>query len=73
MLQVSDLAISFGGVAAVKGVSLRVDAGEFVGLIGPNGAGKTTLLRLMTGVLAPDRGRVQFQGQDITARYGVAQ
>ena len=66
MLQVSDLAISFGGVAAVKGVSLEVGAGEFVGIIGPNGAGKTTLLRLMTGVLAPDRGRVHFQGQDIT-------
>lgn len=66
MLQVSDLAISFGGVAAVKGVSLNVQAGEFVGLIGPNGAGKTTLLRLMTGVLTPDRGRVQFEGQDIT-------
>ena len=66
MLQVSDLAISFGGVAAVKGVSLRIEAGEFVGLIGPNGAGKTTLLRLMTGVLQPDRGQVQFEGQDIT-------
>lgn len=66
MLQVSDLSISFGGVAAVKGVSLHIDAGELVGLIGPNGAGKTTLLRLMTGVLRPDRGRVSFNGQDIT-------
>jgi len=66
MLQVVDLAISFGGVAAVKGVSLTVGAGEFVGLIGPNGAGKTTLLRLMTGVLTPDRGRVRFADQDIT-------
>jgi branched-chain amino acid transport system ATP-binding protein len=66
MLQVTDLAISFGGVAAVKGVSLRVDAGEFVGVIGPNGAGKTTLLRLMTGVLRPDRGRVQLDDHDIT-------
>ncbi len=67
MLQVADLAISFGGVAAVKGVSLRVGAGEFVGLIGPNGAGKTTLLRLMSGVLRPDRGQVHFANQDITA------
>lgn len=68
MLDVKDLAISFGGVAAVKGVSLQVPQGEFVGLIGPNGAGKTTLLRLMTGVLRPDRGRVQWLGRDITHR-----
>jgi branched-chain amino acid transport system ATP-binding protein len=67
MLKVDDLAISFGGVAAVKGVSLSVSAGEFVGLIGPNGAGKTTLLRLMTGVLQPDRGRVHLHGRDITS------
>lgn len=67
MLQVDDLAISFGGVAAVKGVSLTVRTGEFVGLIGPNGAGKTTLLRLMTGVLRPDRGHVRFADHDITS------
>ncbi len=66
MLEVDDLAISFGGVAAVRGVSLRLAAGDFVGLIGPNGAGKTTLLRLMTGVLRPDRGRVRLLGRDIT-------
>lgn len=66
MLQVKDLAISFGGVAAVKGASLQVAQGEFVGLIGPNGAGKTTLLRLMTGVLRPDRGQVHLMGRDIT-------
>lgn len=72
MLEVKNLAISFGGVAAVKGVSLQVAQGEFVGLIGPNGAGKTTLLRLMTGVLRPDRGRVQLMGRDIT-HHGVDQ
>lgn len=66
MLQVVDLAIAFGGVSAVKGVSLTVGAGEFVGLIGPNGAGKTTLLRMMTGVLRPDRGQVRFADQDVT-------
>jgi branched-chain amino acid transport system ATP-binding protein len=66
MLDIQNLAVSFGGVAAVRGVSLRVQPGEFVGLIGPNGAGKTTLLRMMTGVLSPDRGQVQFRGQDIT-------
>lgn len=66
MIEVNDLAISFGGVAAVRGVSLQVPEGQFVGLIGPNGAGKTTLLRLMTGVLKPDRGTVRLQGRDIT-------
>lgn len=66
MLQVQDLSISFGGIAAVRGVTLRIDAGQFVGLIGPNGAGKTTLLRLMTGILKPDRGEVHFLGRPIT-------
>jgi branched-chain amino acid transport system ATP-binding protein len=67
MLEVEDLSISFGGIAAVRAVTLRLDAGQFVGLIGPNGAGKTTLLRLMTGVLTPDRGQVHFLGRPITA------
>ncbi len=60
------LAIAFGGVRAVAGVSLKVERGELVGLIGPNGAGKTTLLRLLIGVLAPDAGRVAFEGRDVT-------
>lgn len=66
MLKIDNLAISFGGVAAVKGISLEIARGDFVGLIGPNGAGKTTLLRLMTGVLKPDRGQVRFLDHDIT-------
>ena len=66
MLEGSNLAIAFGGVHAVAGVNLRVDAGELVGLIRPNGAGKTTLMRLLTGVLAPDTGSVRFEGRDIT-------
>jgi len=60
------LSIAFGGVHAVEDVSLAVAEGEFAGLIGPNGAGKTTLLRLLTGILAPDSGRVLFEGRDIT-------
>ena len=66
MLEGSGLAIAFGGVRAVAGVSLRVERGELVGLIGPNGAGKTTLLRLLTGVLPPDAGSVRFEGRDVT-------
>ena len=47
VLQLDDVAIRFGGVRAVDGVSLSVEAGDFVGLIGPNGAGKTTLIRMI--------------------------
>lgn len=66
MLEGRDLAISFGGVRAVSGVTLQVQAGELVGLIGPNGAGKTTLLRLLTGVLTPDAGSVYFERREVT-------
>lgn len=57
---------SFGALAAVDTVSLRVEAGEVVGLIGPNGAGKTTLFNLLSGVLAPDAGRLALRGEDVT-------
>jgi branched-chain amino acid transport system ATP-binding protein len=66
-LQLDDLAIRFGGVQAVDGVSLAVEQGDFVGLIGPNGAGKTTLIKIIAGILRPDRGRVQLSGVDVTA------
>ncbi len=66
-LQLDNLAIRFGGVQAVDGVSFAVEQGDFVGLIGPNGAGKTTLIRIIAGILRPDRGRVQLSGVDVTA------
>ena len=69
LLEVRDLAVRFGGVAAVDGVSLDVRRGELAALIGPNGAGKTTLFALMSGFLRPDAGRVGFNGVDVT---GVA-
>jgi branched-chain amino acid transport system ATP-binding protein len=65
-LQLDDLAIRFGGVQAVDGVSFAVEQGDFVGLIGPNGAGKTTLIRIVAGMLHPDRGRVRLSGIDVT-------
>jgi branched-chain amino acid transport system ATP-binding protein len=66
VLRLDDVAIRFGGVQAVGGVSLSVEGGEFVGLIGPNGAGKTTLIRMIAGLLKPDRGRITLGGADVT-------
>jgi branched-chain amino acid transport system ATP-binding protein len=68
MLEVSDLAISYGAIAAVGGVSLRVDSGAIVTLIGGNGAGKTTTLRAVSGLIRAQRGKVKFLGEDITAQ-----
>lgn len=65
-LQLDDVAIRFGGVQAVAGVSFAVEAGDFVGLIGPNGAGKTTLIKIVAGILRPDRGRVMLAGNEVT-------
>lgn len=66
ILRVEGLVKSFGGLLALDGVSFGVLPGTITGLIGPNGAGKTTLLDVVCGVLRPDRGRVYYQGQDIT-------
>jgi branched-chain amino acid transport system ATP-binding protein len=67
MLQVSDLAVSYGAITALDGITLRVEAGAIVTLIGGNGAGKTTTLRALSGLLRPRRGKVTFNGEDITA------
>src|ERR1700716_3484944 len=56
----------FGGLFAVNDVSFSVGNGEVGSVVGPNGAGKTTLFNLITGVLKPDRGKVVFDGKDIT-------
>ena len=66
MLEVERVSRSFGGVAALTEVSLRVTAGEVVGLIGPNGSGKTTLLNVITGISPADEGRVRFDARDVT-------
>ncbi|MEM7095714.1 MAG: ABC transporter ATP-binding protein [Actinomycetota bacterium] len=62
----SGLTTKYGAISALRNASLRVDAGEVVGLIGPNGAGKTTLLGSIAGLLAPAEGRVTLDGDDIT-------
>lgn len=68
LLEVSGLSKRFGGLQAVREVSFRVETGTVKAVIGPNGAGKTTLFNLISGVAAPDAGRVTFQGQDIQGR-----
>ena len=65
MLVVTDLHVRYGGVAAVKGVSLEVGAGEIVAMIGPNGAGKTSVLRAISGLVPPAAGSVTFEGRAI--------
>jgi branched-chain amino acid transport system ATP-binding protein len=71
-LEIDDVAIRFGGVQAVDGVTMAVEAGDFVGLIGPNGAGKTTLIRIIAGILRPGRGRVLLGGIDVTRKPTAA-
>ena len=78
-LRVEDVAKHFGGVVAVDGVSFEVREGEILSIIGPNGAGKTSLLNMVSGFYRPDRGRITFEGEDIThmppsriAEHGIA-
>ena len=66
VLQTEDLARRFGALAAVDGVSLRVERGVVHAIIGPNGAGKSTLLSLLSGELRASSGRVLFHGHDVT-------
>jgi branched-chain amino acid transport system ATP-binding protein len=68
ILAANGLSKSFGGLQAVRDVSIEVDEGRIVSLIGPNGAGKTTLFALITGFHKPDSGRVVFSGADITGQ-----
>ena len=65
VLAVQDLARSFGGVQALKGVSFTLGAGELLAMIGPNGAGKTTCFNSLNGQLAPDGGSVRLDGREI--------
>lgn len=66
LLKVSDVSKSYGAIRAVAGVSFEVLPGEIFGVIGPNGSGKTTLFNSVLGQIAPDTGRIELQGRDIT-------
>ena len=67
MLRVTALESRYGRIPALKGIDLRVEAGELVALVGANGAGKTTLLRAISGVQPVAAGRIEFCGEDLTA------
>ena len=67
MFQAQNLIKSYGAVRAVDGVSFTVAKGEVYGLLGPNGAGKTTTMSMLSGLLAPDDGRILFDGIDLAA------
>ncbi len=68
MIQVENLHKRFGDLQAVAGISFEIAAGEIYGLLGPNGAGKTTTLSMLSGLLAPDEGRIRFDGIDLASR-----
>jgi branched-chain amino acid transport system ATP-binding protein len=68
MLTLDGVTKRFGGLTAVREVSLEVRAGDLLGIIGPNGAGKTTLFNVIAGYYRPDAGRILFDGHDITGR-----
>ena len=72
VLNIEGLHVSYGGLAALNGVSIAVGAGEFVSVVGPNGAGKTTLFKTISGVVRHSAGRIEFEGvrlrTDIAAR-----
>lgn len=73
------MTIKFGGLTAVSNFNLNIEKGEIIGLIGPNGAGKTTAFNALTGIYAPNDGKINFDGSDITglspdkiAKLGIA-
>ena len=68
ILEIRDLQVRYGGIEAVKGISLDVPEGEIVTLIGANGAGKSSTLRTIAGLVKPAAGNVYFNGEDITGK-----
>ena len=66
ILELQGISKRFGGLVALKDISLNLDEGQILGLIGPNGAGKTTLLNVISGSLRPDNGYIRYQGKEIS-------
>ena len=65
MLQLEGVSACYGAIRALSGVSIKVEAGQFVAIVGPNGAGKTTLFKTISGQVAPDAGSIFFDGHDL--------
>ena len=70
VLEVEDVAVRFGEVQALDGVSLAVNPGECIGLVGHNGAGKSTIVSVINGGLTPHRGKISGDGQPLL-NYGI--
>ena len=68
LLEIRDIAVRFGGIVALDGVSFAIEEGEILGLIGPNGAGKTTLFNCVSRLYTPNRGDILFEGQSMLGR-----
>ena len=68
LLDVRDVALRFGGIVALDGVSFDLDEGQILGLIGPNGAGKTTLFNCLSRLYTPNRGDILFEGRSLLDR-----
>ena len=66
MLALESVTKRFGGLTAVRAVSLEVRRGDLLGIIGPNGAGKTTLFNVIAGYYRPEEGRIVFEGREVT-------
>lgn len=66
LLEIKNLTMNFGGLIAIERLDLHVNPGEIVGLIGPNGAGKTTVFNCISRFYTPSRGKIYFQGRDVT-------
>jgi branched-chain amino acid transport system ATP-binding protein len=66
LLEIKNVTRIFGGLIAVRNVSLDVNEGEILGLIGPNGAGKSTLFNIISGFISPNKGKIFFKGEEIT-------
>ncbi len=68
LLEIRDIALRFGGIVALDGVSFTIEPGQILGLIGPNGAGKTTLFNCVSRLYTPNRGDILFEGRSIVDR-----
>ncbi len=66
LLRVHDLAVAYGHIEAVKGLDFHLNEGEITALVGANGAGKSTTLLALSGLIKPTRGKIEFQGEDIS-------